>query len=140
MERRDWTLLAISFKGGEPMAPVELQKTLFLLGQRRKAGVGKGFYEFVPYHYGPFCRDIYQDADLLEEEGLVHIERGRWSEYIITSEGSRRAEAISKTAPRDAVDFLRRAVEWASGLSFDELVRAIYKQFPAQRRNSVFRG
>jgi len=36
LRRRDWTLLAVAAAGGAPLTPVQLQKTLSLLGERQK--------------------------------------------------------------------------------------------------------
>ena len=138
MDRKDWTLLAISFNDGEPMQPVQLQKTLFLLGKRCRADVGPKFYKFRPYNYGPFSSEVYQDAEELAAEGFVRIERGQWSEYSATEAGLRRARQIRKKAPKTAVSFLEQAVDWARQLSFQELVSAIYEEFPEQRKHSVF--
>ena len=31
-------------------------------------------YSFRPYHYGPYCKEIYSDIDLLEKDGVVQEE------------------------------------------------------------------
>jgi hypothetical protein len=36
--RRDWTLLAVAAPGRAPLTPAQLQKILFLLGERQKLG------------------------------------------------------------------------------------------------------
>ena len=139
MPRKDWTLLAISFNEGEAMSPVQLQKTLFLLGEKWPADVGRGYYKFVPYYYGPFCRDIYDDADRLALDGLVRVDRtGRWNAYSVTAAGAATATQLARRTPRRAAKYLRAAVDWARPLSFQELVTAIYKEFPSQRERSVF--
>ena len=38
LRRRDWTLLAVAAAGGASLTPVQLQKILFLLGERQKFG------------------------------------------------------------------------------------------------------
>lgn len=143
MERKDWTLLAISFAEGEPMSPVQLQKSLFLLGRNFPSEVGHDFYEFTPHYYGPFSATIYDDAAQLGAEGLVRVERqpGRsWAEYTATPRGMARAGQLNKQAPQQAGCYLKATVEWARSLSFQQLVSAIYKRYPEQRANSVFQG
>lgn len=141
MNKRDWLLLTIAAAGGDTLSPVQLQKSMFLLGKKKRKEVGKGFYKFVPYAYGPFCVDLYRDAEELEQEGLVSIHQimsGRWREYRITPEGSDRAKSIRESVGQDVLTFLEEKVTWVRELSFQELVREIYKMYPKYRRNSVF--
>ena len=70
IEKKEWLLLAISFSEGY-LSPAQLQKSLFLLKQKKKKSVGKGFYNFIPYNYGPFCKEIYSDAESLVSDGVV---------------------------------------------------------------------
>lgn len=139
MTRRDWTLLALAAAGGRPLTPAQLQKVLFLLG--KKAKVGRDFYNFRPYHFGPFSAEVYADADSLEGEGLARIDRkepGRpWALYAATTEGLDAAEAV-KGVDGGTRAYIKRLVEWARSLSFQQLVSAVYREFPEQRINSIF--
>ena len=63
--RSDWTLLAICAGGFRGLSPVQLQKTLFLLGKQLPEAVTADFYDFQAYHYGPFDRTVYVDAERL---------------------------------------------------------------------------
>lgn len=143
MRRRDWALLALGAASGEPLSPVQLQKSLFLLGESLPWAIGPEFYQFRPYHYGPFDRAVYCDAEDLAEEGLVRLQREParpWVEYAATTQGLRRAEALRTEAPAQAVAYLDAVVAWARRLSFQELVTSIYKLYPGQRVNSVFKA
>jgi hypothetical protein len=83
MTPKDWTLLVIAAAKPKPIQPVYLQKTLYLLEQRlslKKLQV-KRFYQFEPYDYGPFCPDIYSDAEDLMAQGLVHVDRPASQSY-----------------------------------------------------------
>lgn len=44
--RRSWLLLAIVMSGKAGLSPVQLQRSLFLVDQKREEQVGAGFYEF----------------------------------------------------------------------------------------------
>src|SRR5437867_2462708 len=94
MPRRDWVMLAIADAGGQPITPVQLQKSLFLLGQELSDEVGNDYFRFRPYHFGPFSAAVYNDADRLEAEGLIRIDRlepGRpWAEFSATPTGLQR--------------------------------------------------
>jgi uncharacterized protein YwgA len=140
MDRKSWTLLAISFADEAGLTPVQLQKSLFLLGQELREQVGNDFYEFSAYNYGPFSKLVYQDAEALACEGLVCVERpaGSYATYRITPKGAARARQLTSDESTPAVEYLRIVVEWAQSLSFSELVRAIYGKYPEYRANSVF--
>jgi len=70
-----WVLLALLAAKDHSLTPVQLQKSLFLLGKRRPHDIGKAFYHFRPYDYGPFDVAVYTDTDQLVEEGLVTVDR-----------------------------------------------------------------
>lgn len=140
MRRRDWALLAIASANGEPVTPAQLQKCLFLLGQVMASTVGRPYYAFKPHNYGPLSAAIYEDADQLEVEGLVRIDRGQpgrsWSLYFATAEGLAHAKKLD--VPSAARNYLRQVMAWARGLSFSELIASIYEAYPEQRENSIF--
>ena len=132
--------MAIAAANGEPLTPVQLQKTLFLLSQEKRGALGDDFYHFIAYDYGPFDQQIYRDAEDWAEQGAVSIQRPwRWAEYSATPDGVQLAAGFAKHAAPDAVDYLRRVVAWARNLSFQALLRAIYAKYPKYRENSVFR-
>ncbi len=143
MQRQDWLLLALSAAQGNPLSPVQLQKALFLLGEKHPSSVGRGYYHFIPYNYGPFDRLVYIDAERLRDAGLVSIEQRpgqQWNEYALTPHGMATATQLRQTAPSQAVDYLDELVPWTCSQSFESLVRAVYAEYPNMRQNSVFRS
>jgi hypothetical protein len=143
MTPKDWTLLVIAAAQGEPLQPVHLQKALFLLGENLTNAQRKTveFYEFQPYDFGPFAQQIYADADDLEAEGLILITRTRtraYREYVATVAGLKRAEDLRSQLAEPVRDYLDRVVAWVRRLSFDQLVRWVYRKYPDMRVNSVF--
>jgi hypothetical protein len=142
LDRSEWILLALNAAEKKRLSPVQLQKILFLLGDRRPESVGSNFYAFRPYHYGPFDADVYHDADALAARKLVLLDeaKGRtWRAYVLTRIGQKNAELLEQRAPRKTVLYLRKLVEWAEPLPFESLVRAIYDAYPKMRANSIFR-
>ena len=142
MNRSDWTMLALAAAAGAALEPVQLQKTLFLLGKNLGAEtLGEGFYDFAAYDYGPFSKLVYEDAEELERAGLITIARPpavRYREYRITARGRERATAIASGVPERATRYVTSVVQWVRSLSFNALVSAIYKQYPDMAANSVF--
>lgn len=141
----DWTLLVIAAAPGQAIEPVQLQKSLFLLGRnlsRAQLRVAN-FYEFSAYDYGPFCSAVYEDAERLEREGLVRIARPpetRFNMYSVTEAGVARAAKIGSGLAEPTREYLRAVVTWTRSLSFNDLVSSIYKAFPEMKANSVFSG
>lgn len=143
MNRQDWILLTLA-AAKVPMQPVQLQKALFLMSKNIPARVlGKNFYTFDPYDYGPFCKAIYDDAEILESQELVEVTRppvSRFNIYAATSSGKSKATELHQGLSAKVLDYSNRVVEFVQSVSFNELVSAIYKAYPDMQENSVFRG
>ncbi|MYD65646.1 MAG: hypothetical protein F4X26_06660 [Chloroflexi bacterium] len=135
-DRADWVLTALA-SADDDVRPVQLQKVLFLFG--RYTDQEPPLYNFQPYHYGAFDADVYQDAELLEDRGLIDIipsRAHRLRRYRVTDEGKRAADrVVISTEDRQ---YLAALMEWAQGLSFAELVSKVYEIAPETRRNSIF--
>jgi len=140
--KEDWTLLAIALALGQPLSPVQLQKTVFLFGELLPDEVlPDDFYKFVPYNYGPFCPEVYKDAETLAEEGLVQISSvaGQgYSQYAATSEGITEGERLRELLPPSVAEHAGIIVEWVRAQTFRGLVSEIYRRYPQYRANSVF--
>ena len=145
LSRANWALLVIAESGDRPLEPVQLQKSLFLLGRNMS---GKqlhtaAFYCFSAYDYGPFCADVYFDAENLETAGLVEItrpEQARFRRFKATSNGRKVAEKLRDGLEPTARDYLQRVVAFTTSVDFNTLVSAIYKAYPEMKANSVFDG
>lgn len=140
VQRSDWLLLALR-ESTNGLTPIQLQKVLFLLGERRRNAVGAKFYAFEAYNYGPFSREIYADAEKLAAEGLLVIGESagrRLRRYCLTVTGADRAAELSQLAASNGVAYLAQVVVWVESLSFSALVRAVYDAYPEMRKNSVF--
>ena len=142
MKREDWLLLVVA-AGDKPLTPVQLQKTLFLVKEASLPNLPDDFYDFVPYHFGPYDAQVYQDADSLQERGLVvrhKAARGTWTDTSITGSGRSKAEELEEKLPPAITSYIHNLVDWAQGLTFSQLVGAIYRKYPNYRANSVFQG
>lgn len=142
MERRNWALLVIDEAGASGLSPLQLQKSLFLIGRNLPTDVGDSYYEFVPYNYGPFDSRVYSDAQYLVNQELVQMAQvaGRnWSYYIITPLGHEMAQHIRESEVSErAAKYITTLVSWVQSLSFAQLLSAIYKAYPEYKAKSVF--
>lgn len=140
---KDWTLLVIA-SANKSLQPVYLQKALFLLGQKLSAQQLEvtEFYQFEPYDYGPFCSDVYNDAENLSKEQLISIDPQPFLSYrlySITETGKSLAKDLRNKLTPEITSFLDNIVSWVSSLPFNTLVSAIYKFYPDMKKNSVFK-
>lgn len=142
MDKERITLLVIAANTDGGLSPLQLQKSLFIVGQSGLEGLPADYYGFFPYNYGPFNKEVYSIVDELEGHGFVRkaITAGEnIYRYTLTSEGRVAAEEIRKDGPSSLCDYIDATVRWVCSLSFDELLRAIYAKYPDYAVNSVFR-
>jgi len=143
MDRRHWTLLVLAAADGQPLEPVQLQKALFLIGKELDVGKPENFYDFAPFHYGPYDRQVYVDAELLAKDGLAVVDRPpgqSWRTYRATKEGIAAATNVAQAIPSRARVYVDQVVRWVKSLNFEQIVKAIYRAYPDTAVNSVFRG
>ena len=112
-----------------------LMKYAFLLqmegnGRRR-------LYHFVPYHYGPFAKELYADLERLQADGLVTVVKA-------TDEDKTRITladaAHADTALADLPDVLKKDVasilDAYGDLDHKTLLKTVYDKYPAYAKKS----
>jgi hypothetical protein len=143
MNSPDWLLLVVG-SATKPMQPVQLQKALFLL-DRNLQPAQKGaerIYSFAPYDYGPFDSSVYSDAESMAREGLVSIQRPpgqTYKVYGVTEAGRNLADQIAQQLAPGVHEYAKAIVAWIQSLSFQQLVSAVYRDYPDMKVNSVFK-
>jgi len=123
--RRSWLLVAIAISGDSGLSPVQLQRSLFLFGQKREEQVGPGFYEFEPHESGPSSRDVYVDIDaLVTAEYVVKewVPDSSWSAFRLSDAGRARVTEFRRKVKKDALSGLEDAVAWVREQSYLDLV------------------
>jgi len=103
---------------------MQLQKSLYLLGQRFPKLTAGAFYTFRAISSGQFSEEVSRDANLFAMTGLVSIDVIDPGEraYRVTPQGLERAQELEKRADPDAIQFLRRTVAWVRTRSVDQLL------------------
>jgi uncharacterized protein len=141
MNRRDIVLAAMAPANGASHTPVQVQKLLFLIDREAAAMLGGPFFNFRPYHYGPFDKTVYKELEALGDAGLVDIHGGiSMRSFALTPLGQEQGDQLLGALEAPAQDYIRRASEFVRGLSFSALVSAVYKAYPEMRANSVFQS
>ncbi len=143
MGRKDVVLAVLSTSGGTEWTPVQVQKMFFLLDKKIPSAMGGPHFQFHPYDYGPFDSDVYAEIEGLATLGLAHVARpsfGGMRTFMLTPEGQQRGQGALHRFQGDVADYVSRLSVWVRSLSFQQLVSAVYAEFPEMRVNSVFRG
>jgi len=143
MKKKDWILTVLNCSEDKTLSPVQLQKSLFLLKYMNPDAFSNNFYNFIPYHYGPFCLNIYEDADLLKFNEMININVNtieRWNIYSITDKGIKHVDDLKKQIKPELYNYALKIVKWVKNKTFSQLINEIYKQFPEFKVNSVFKG
>ncbi len=124
MNRRDWLLLAITADDDSGLSPVQLQRSLFLVSQKREKHIGPGFYEFELRESGPFSKDLYVDLDALVAAGHV-MKKWQpgcpWSVFRSTDISRTWAKELRPKAKKEALSYLEEAVAWVKQQTFYDL-------------------
>lgn len=113
--RIGWPLLAIAMAGPAGLSPLELQRVLLLVGQKREEQVGPGFYEFQVNGSNPASAALFADMDaLVTTEYLVKdwVPEASWSVFRLSDAGRAWATEFRRKVKKDALTGLEDAVAW----------------------------
>lgn len=141
MDREDFMLAVLSAGKGQAYRPVQVQKLFFLIDKNIAELVEGPHFDFVPYDYGPFDKAVYEELNRLEKIADVELCPERtWNNYRLTAEGQKKGDKLHLFLDPSAQDYIKRASDFVTSISFTQLVSAIYKAYPDMRVNSVFQG
>ena len=123
MLNRQKAILEFLAQARRPVSRLELTKWCFLLAHEGSTGGGNAFYEFVPYHYGPFSFVLYRDTDKLVKDGFVSCPDDKtWA--LVPSALTRRRPAVEVRTDISAI-LLR-----FGQMRTDELLSRVYQDYP----------
>lgn len=124
----------------QPLDRLRIQKGVFLLTQRGSVD-WRDIYEFSPYDWGPFSRDLAFDLKELVDEGLLEkepVSGHRYRRYRTTDRGNDLLAREGVTVPERK--FVERTRAFVTSRSFSELLRDVYAEYPDYAIKSRFRG
>jgi uncharacterized protein YwgA len=140
-KRAKWILILLHTMGGKIKGRVRFQKLVFLLQHEFDV---QASYKFVPYVYGPYSSDIFEDAVGLQEEGLLRIVgeshesrelfggRGSSTDYTLTADGEEKArELYEKLSDKEkqALSSLKQRFDRAD---LQEILKHVYSKYPRE--------
>lgn len=116
-----------------------LMKYAFLL--QMEGNGGRRLYRFVPYHYGPFAKELYADLEKLQEEGLVTVDNDSEEDKTrIALADPERAEQALAELPDDLKEDAAAIIDRYGNLDHNALLRTVYEKYPAYAKKSRLRG
>lgn len=116
-----------------------LMKYAFLL-QMEGSATPRRLYHFLPYHYGPFAKELYTDLEALQRKGLVRVEIDHGEDKTrITLVAPTKAEVALAALPDDLKVDAATIVETYGDLDHKALLETVYEKYPAYARKSRWR-
>jgi uncharacterized protein YwgA len=136
--------LPTSGSGESWASPIRIMKGLFIFSQKTPPHwlENDSLYHFEPYLYGPCSFDVYADLRELVTEGYLSAAPApgcSWNYYFLTEKGKKASDEIRASLDAKALDYLRRIKNFVRKLSFSELLKVVYQNFPEYATKSVFR-
>lgn len=108
-----------------------VMKHMFLLQREKRASLG---YQFAPYKFGPFSKEVYEDVEALEKEMLVirtkpskKIEK---QETAIDEESTDEVAKILESIPKGKKEAVKEVVDKFGPMGFEELLDYVYSKYP----------
>lgn len=133
MLKRQKALLRMIQRAGRPVGRIEAVKWAFLLREETASGGGDSFYDFLPYHYGPYSFSLYQEADKLVKNGYLEAVDGKhWAATELAS-------SVTATIDRDIGSDADRVVERFGKTPYRKLIDYVYDRNPWYTANSRIR-
>ena len=140
MDKEAFVLMALAAGGEKKYSPVQVQKLLFLLDDNIPDAIGGPHFDFQPYDYGPFDREVYSVLERLAGQAMVSIlttERGR-NNYTLTPTGLEEGRKLFQSLSVEPREYAEKIAQFVTTVSFSQLVSTIYSHYPAMKVNSVF--
>ena len=140
MDTEAFVLMALAAGDEKTYSPVQVQKLLFLLDDNIPNDVGGPHFQFQPYDYGPFDKEVYVVLEQLARKKLVSIiPTGRgWNKYMLTPKGFDYGREHLESLNNKSRQYTKKLAEFVTTVSFSQLVSTIYSHYPEMKENSVF--
>lgn len=97
-------------------------------------------YHFVPYHYGPFAKEVYGDLQQLQDEGLVTVDNNTDEDKtLITLTDPAKADAVLAELPEDVQEDVAAVLNAYGDMDHNTLLKNVYEKYPAYAKKSRLR-
>lgn len=93
-------------------------------------------YQFIPYHYGPFAKELYTDLETLQEQGLITVDDSDEDKTHISLLNSKEVEAELAELPADLQADIEAIIDSYGDLDLTALLATVYEKYPAYAKKS----
>jgi len=98
------------------------------------------FYHFVPYHYGPFAKGVYNNLKQLQDEGLIAVDNHTDEDKtLITLADTAKVDAALADLPEDMREDVSAVLDTYGDLDHNALLDAVYEKYPSYAKKSRLR-
>ena len=118
--------------GPYPLDRIRMQKAVFLLTQRG-APEWAELYTYRPYDWGPYCRELTEDLNLLASNGLLRespAQRSRYGQFMLSEQGQQLATIFWPRLPPEERRFLSSVRAYVTKKDFNGLLHEVYSAYP----------
>jgi len=147
MDKKQALLLSLlaADEDGTISGRTRLQKLLFLAQEDFSEPLDTG-YEFYAYDYGPFSKELLDDIESLERDGLVserNIDLGHGEKYIYEIEPDGQAalerflEGLTEPERAEIIDRAELVESNFNGIALSRLLEFVYNQYESYTEESV---
>ena len=142
--KRDKWILLLLYAVGAVRGKTKLQKLIFLMQEDLKEHLpDEEYYDFKPYHYGPFSREILDDAEFMVFQGLIKVREEHMEVngeelimpiYELTEVGKKEAkkilEQLHRKIPSQILNNILRRMTYYNRLTAKKLTEIVHKSYP----------
>ncbi|MBP0019783.1 MAG: restriction endonuclease subunit S [Cyanobacteria bacterium SBLK] len=128
------TLLFFLQKRQKTILVTELMKYVFLL--QMEGSTQQRYYQFIPYHYGPFAEDIYRDLETLQQQGAIAIDKRDKEKTKISLSDAKTIPQTLSQLPADLQEDIATILNQYGDLNLTELLDTVYQKYPTYAKNS----
>lgn len=114
-----------------------IQKLFFVMEKEKQ--ISLNLFQYAPYNYGPFSKELSEAINELIEEGLIKETKIEdYYLYQITEKG--KAEARSQdTIPLNKQKVINQICQYVKKFKIKDLIRHIYQKYPETTVNSLLK-
>jgi hypothetical protein len=108
---------------------------------KEEGTTGQMLYHFVPYKYGPFAREFYQNLEALAAEGFISVTESdeERTEIALGPSKETTVQEVESQLPESLRADVMRVLEHYGSLSHSRLLAIIYAKYPAFATESRLR-
>ncbi|WP_276298819.1 hypothetical protein [Halorussus lipolyticus] len=141
MTSKEFLPLAIlnSAEEGRVEGRTRFQKLIFLI--QNDFNVPEKF-DYIPYDYGPFSKELCEEIERLERQGFVkrrqeQIPNGKKYLYNLTDEGRAHFQQLEDSEPEEAKEAAETVEQTFNDVPISRLLEYVYNNYPDYAEESV---